>query len=93
MLEVDNAGVFDFEQVVFRDTDEDFAAYQPAFPEKQVKDKTAAEQRKYYADKWRTFQISDHKPMWVELKVDFTNDYLNSLKPDEEPLADMSGSD
>ena len=30
-----------------------------------------------------------HKPIWVELKVDFTNDYLNSLRPNKEPLADV----
>ncbi len=45
---------------------------------------------KYYKSVWRSFQISDHKPIWVELKVDFTNDYLNSLKPQNDPLADFS---
>jgi len=43
----------------------------------------------YYKKVWRSFQISDHKPIWVELKVDFTEDYLNSLKPREKPLADL----
>jgi hypothetical protein len=28
--------------------------------------------------------------MWVQLKVDFTEDYLVSLKPGNEPLADLS---
>lgn len=45
--------------------------------------------KKYYATIWRTFQISDHKPVWVELKVDFTNAYLESLRPEEEPLANL----
>lgn len=45
---------------------------------------------KYYKSVWRSFQMSDHKPIWVELKVDFTNDYLNSLKPENNPLADFS---
>jgi endonuclease/exonuclease/phosphatase family metal-dependent hydrolase len=33
----------------------------------------------YYLDEWRTFQLSDHLPLWVELDVDFTEDYLNNL--------------
>lgn len=89
MLEIDNAGVFDFEDTVFTDTDEDFEAYRGAFPADRTDGKSEAELRKYYASKWRTFQMSDHKPMWVELKVDFTNDYLNSLRPEEEPLANL----
>ena len=36
---------------------------------------------KYYKKKWRTWQMSDHKLMWVELKTDFTESYLKSLKP------------
>ncbi len=40
-----------------------------------------AERLKYYRKKWRTWQMSDHKLMWVELKTDFTEDYLKSLKP------------
>ncbi len=89
MLEVDNAGIFDFETIIFEDTDKDFNAYSPFFPEKQSNEKTETLLRKYYKDKWRTFQISDHKPLWVELKVDFTNDYLRSLKPSQEPLANL----
>lgn len=33
----------------------------------------------YYLDEWRTFQLSDHLPLWVELDVDFAEDYLDSL--------------
>ncbi len=40
-----------------------------------------AERLAYYRKKWRTWQMSDHKLMWVELKTDFTEDYLKSLKP------------
>jgi len=32
----------------------------------------------YYTE-WRTFQMSDHLPLWVELKIDFSNEYLNYL--------------
>lgn len=53
-------------------------------------EKTREAKEKYYKSVWRSFQLSDHKPIWVELKVDFTNDYLKSLRPDEKPLADFS---
>ena len=43
--------------------------------------RSEAERLAYYRKKWRTWQMSDHKLMWVELKTDFTEDYLKSLKP------------
>ncbi len=33
---------------------------------------------KYY-DEWRTFQMSDHLPLWVELEIDFSDQYLEYL--------------
>jgi len=33
---------------------------------------------KYY-DEWRTFQMSDHLPLWVELEIDFSDKYLEYL--------------
>ncbi len=40
---------------------------------------TTASLREYY-DEWRTFQMSDHMPLWVEIKVDFSGAYLEYLK-------------
>jgi len=123
MFEMGDAGVFDFEEHVFRE--EDHEAYRvpeitskmpkglitPEKENKYVKTvrkrraKTAEknnkpfnwseadiarERKNYYLKVWRSFQVSDHKPIWVELKVDFTTDYLKSLKPKEEPLAIFS---
>lgn len=42
-----------------------------------------AEMENYYLNTWRTFQISDHLPLWVELEVDFSADYLEWLKAGE----------
>ena len=28
---------------------------------------------------WRTFHASDHLPLWVELKIDFSAEYLEAL--------------
>ena len=33
----------------------------------------------YYLE-WRTFQASDHLPLWVEIKIDFSEQYLEHLK-------------
>ncbi|MGB0524017.1 MAG: endonuclease/exonuclease/phosphatase family protein [Flammeovirgaceae bacterium] len=77
-----NAGVFEFFNTVF--TDKEFDTYynkmnaeirdyiKPDRPRKEF-------QKKRYYKVWKTFQISDHLPMWVELKIDFSEDYLGLL--------------
>ena len=35
--------------------------------------------KKYYLSEWRTFRASDHLPLWAELKIDFSDEYLKSL--------------
>jgi len=35
--------------------------------------------KKYY-NEWRTFQMSDHLPLWIELEIDFTDKYLEYLE-------------
>ena len=39
-----------------------------------------ADRQNYFRSIWRTFQMSDHLPLWVELKVDFGDRYLRKLK-------------
>jgi len=91
-LEIGASGVFELNDSVFRNND--FAAYFDAMPAKKRDfdddgvEHTPAQQKAYYRNKWRTFQMSDHLPMWVELKVDFTDDYLKSLRPGRTVLAD-----
>lgn len=47
----------------------------------------------YYEDVWRTFQVSDHLPMWVELNINFADAYLAQFLsssfsvPAEHPLS------
>ncbi len=44
-----------------------------------------------YTD-WRTFQISDHLPMWIELRMDFGDDYLEEIsKGPESAVTSKSG--
>ncbi|MCG6860320.1 MAG: hypothetical protein LJE70_03415 [Chromatiaceae bacterium] len=33
---------------------------------------------------WRTHQMSDHLPMWVELHIDFAPEYLDTIEADIE---------
>ena len=41
--------------------------------------RTKANRKKYYLNEWRTFQMSDHLPLWVALKIDFTEDFLEQI--------------
>ena len=35
--------------------------------------------REEYFQQWRTWQLSDHLPLWVELKIDFSDEYLDRI--------------
>ena len=60
------AGVFDYFEHVYRLSDE--AAYRPDVPA-----------GKTFTD-WRTYQMSDHLPMWCEFRIDDMDAYLASLQ-------------
>ena len=72
------AGAFNFTESVY--TPDDMPLYKSSFPAKYVEGKTDAEIQKYYMTSWRTFQMSDHLPLWVELKIDFSDEYIESLQ-------------
>ncbi len=77
------AGVFDFFKVVYTDGDE--ALYidqmgQGYLVTSKGKKRSAAQRSGYYRTYWRTYQMSDHLPMWVELKTDFGREYLEHHK-------------
>ena len=74
-----NAGVFDFFQHVFRDDQRDVykQAMGKAFhTSSKGKKRDEAGKTSYYRTYWRTHQMSDHLLMWVELGVDFGEEYL-----------------
>jgi endonuclease/exonuclease/phosphatase family metal-dependent hydrolase len=73
------AGAFHFEETVY--TADDLETYRQYFLDK-IANKTEKEVEKYYLSSWRTFQMSDHLPLWVELKIDFSNQYLERVKED-----------
>jgi hypothetical protein len=68
------AGVFDFFDVVYR-TDEE-STYRPFMRKPGSQDLYAS-----YAT-WRTHQMSDHLPMWVELHINFAQEYLSAVEAD-----------
>ena len=72
-----NAGVFDFMTTLFPDDGEQEheEAMMRSCPETYTK---AANKKKFYKE-WRTFQMSDHFPLWIELKTNFADAYLASV--------------
>jgi len=71
------AGTFNFSETVY--TKQDLDNYRNYFFDK-IEGKSEQEIEKYYLSTWRTFQMSDHLPLWVELKIDFSNQYLEKIK-------------
>ena len=68
------AGVFDFFDIVYRTDEEEIYR---SFMRKPNSDD-------FYSSysSWRTHQMSDHLPMWVELHVDFAQEYLDQVEAD-----------
>ena len=82
-VEITRAGIFDYYKTIFRlgKTDDPNGE-----DEKLYKGIIATEQPKFSKSKtpwsyktWRTYQMSDHLPMWIELKVDFGDEYLKEI--------------
>ena len=83
-------GVFDFFEVIYRD--EDYAACVPAMMAGRAEDdpqnrltfdtkgnlRNDDQRRAYFRNHWRRRQMSDHLPMWLELKIDFGEAYLQN---------------
>jgi len=82
-----SAGIFNFYEVVFTEQDEE--TYIPMMGEAYHTTSDGNERQNkslYYKTYWRTYQMSDHLPMWVEVKIDHTDAYLsNKLIPPQQP--------
>ena len=59
----------------------------PTLPQKprepSVPNTTHTTEKEYFTGVWRTHQMSDHLPLWVELKIDFSDQYLKKQKKAE----------
>ena len=83
------AGVFDYYKSVFRK--EDQTAYIPDMGKayrtnSKGQPRNAAGKASYFKTYWRTFQMSDHLPMWIDVKIDYTDEYLDGLTPAPPPV-------
>ena len=76
------SGAFNFTETVYQP--QDLEIYRGYFDGKIIKDKTEQQIMNYYLTNWRTFQMSDHLPLWIELKIDFSNQYLEKISKEEE---------
>ncbi len=79
-VELTGSGSFRPFDAVFRDNDDDFTAYSELMPAEKASDLWNGGPRGYYVNQWRTGQISDHLPLWVALKVDFSDHYLETIR-------------
>lgn len=79
-LELAGSGAFKPFDVVFRENEEDFAAYRDLMPPEKADDLWNGGPQGYYHSQWRTWQISDHQLLWVALKVDFSDHFLDAVR-------------
>jgi endonuclease/exonuclease/phosphatase family metal-dependent hydrolase len=85
--ETGRAGAFDYYEHVFQA--DQAATYRP-YVDRYIADRAAAGKRSPKPPRnaaaattqfkmWRTYQMSDHLPLWAEFRVDFADDYLGSI--------------
>ena len=74
-FEVLDGGVVDMFEDVFRDTATDRKVYEPLIPH----DMEPGEPLTKRYRKWRTWQMSDHSPLWIQVKTDYSEDYLKQF--------------
>jgi hypothetical protein len=67
-------------ETVFRDDAEDMRIYRSFIPDRDPEAGShAARTAEDLYRKWRTWQMSDHSPLWVEIETDFSEDYLKQF--------------
>lgn len=80
-----NAGVFRLFFSAFRKNQiDDYKAAMDQVPALNSS-KYSGDYEKFYED-WRTYQLSDHNPLWARLNVNESDAYLNLLKEGEAPV-------
>jgi endonuclease/exonuclease/phosphatase family metal-dependent hydrolase len=82
-----NAGAFDFYRHVFTGDDEHvyrpyidaYIAARRAVGKRSPKPPASAAAARTQFNTWRTYQMSDHLPLWAEFRVDFADEYLTEI--------------
>lgn len=73
-----NAGVLNYYKAVY--TDDEAETYFPLGKANGKWPGTPAKRKTYFAEEWRTWQMSDHLPLFIELRIDFTREYLKRIR-------------
>jgi endonuclease/exonuclease/phosphatase family metal-dependent hydrolase len=71
---VPRSGVFKFLESVFRD--KDLESYDAEMTSTCGAKYLKAKNKMAFYKNWRTFQISDHCPLWIELRIDFSDKFI-----------------
>ncbi len=80
-----NAGVLNYYKAVY--TEGEAETYFPLGKRNGKWPDTPARRKTYFEKEWRTWQMSDHLPLFVELKIDFTDKYLARIREGTQPVA------
>lgn len=79
-----SAGVLNYYKAVY--TEDDAETYYALGKTNGKWPAAAAERKTYFAREWRTWQMSDHLPLFVELRIDFTEKYLDRIRAGDQPV-------
>lgn len=80
----ENAGVLNYYKAVY--TEGEAETYFPLGKVNRKWPDTAGKRKTYFEKQWRTWQMSDHLPLFVELQIDFTEKYLARIRTGEQPV-------
>lgn len=73
-----NAGVLNYYRAVY--TEDEAETYFPLGKTNGKWPDTSAKRKTYFVGEWRTWQMSDHLPLFIELRIDFTKEYLKRIR-------------
>ncbi len=73
-----NAGVLNYYKAVY--TEDEAEAYFPLGKANGKWPGTPPKRKTYFTEEWRTWQMSDHVPLFIELRIDFTKEYLKRIR-------------
>ncbi len=77
----ERGGVIEIFDIVFEE--ENFRSYEAKMRKHKGNPSTLTDDeklRKYFRNNWRKTQLSDHKPIWIELNIDSSDDFLVEKK-------------
>ncbi len=72
-------GLVDMYKSVFRDMATDRRIYGPFMPPLDAGEEESDEELAKRYRKWRTWQMSDHRPLWIEIDTDYADHYLEQF--------------